>query len=367
MVKRPRKAALPAVSVSRSSISHGLSASDTAHLTSLFARGTPENTIRAWESDLAYITAWRELRIGAGPEWPETEAVAMAFILDHSRDLAGSSESDPARQVAQQLIDAGLRRNLSCPAASTLDRRIASWRAFHRMRNLQSPFEAPLLRQARQKARKTADRSPSPKSAHPITRDVLKRLFEVSGPGMRGIRDRAILALGWASGGRRRSEIISLDRSDLDLNEFNEKGRIWLRLPGTKTTLRGETPRLVLKGTPARVVVAWIDAAEIKNGPLFRRITRHGTIGSRRLSAGGVADIIRRLLEKAGYPGDYATAHGLRSGFLTQAALDKAPLQAAMKLSLHKSPAQAQRYYADVELTDNPATSLFDLNGPQSK
>ena len=54
------------------------------------------------------------------------------------------------------------------------------------------------------------------------------------------------------------------------------------------------------------------------------------------------------------------SAHGLRSGLLTQAALDGAPLPAAMRLSLHRSAAQAQRYYADVELPTNPATDLLD-------
>ena len=61
----------------------------------------------------------------------------------------------------------------------------------------------------------------------------------------------------------------------------------------------------------------------------------------------------------AGFPKGFATPHGLRSGFLTQAALDGAPIQAAMRLSLHRSLAQAQKYYDDVEITDNPATDLL--------
>lgn len=338
----------------------GLSAEDAAHLTGLFARGTPANTIRAWETDLAYIAAWRELRFAAGPVWPEREDVAIAFLLDHSRDLSDAPASDPARAAAEALNAAGLRRGYACPAPSTLDRKIASWRAFHRMRNLPSPFEAPILRQTRAKARKAADRAPAPKSAHPVTREVLHELMTAAGPGRRGLRDRAVLALGWASGGRRRSEIVALNVEDLDLREFDTAGLVWLRLPGTKTTTKGETPRLVLKGTPARAVVAWIDAADLASGPLFRRITRHDTVGRNRLSAAGVAEILRRLLRDAGLPEDFASPHGLRSGFLTQAARDGAPLQAAMKLSLHRSAQQAQKYYADVEITENPATGLFE-------
>ena len=64
-------------------------------------------------------------------------------------------------------------------------------------------------------------------------------------------------------------------------------------------------------------------------------------------------------LALAGLPPELASAHGLRSGFLTQAALDGAPLQAAMRLSLHRSPTQAQRYYDDVEIAGNPAADLL--------
>ncbi|MFT4151777.1 MAG: tyrosine-type recombinase/integrase [Paracoccaceae bacterium] len=328
-------------------------------LSDLYRRGTPANTIRAWEGDLTRIEAWRRLRFGAPPEWPEREAVALCYLLDHSRDLTGAPADDPARQVAETLIERGLRKSLGCPAVSTLDRAIASWRAFHRMRNLASPFEAPVLRQARAKARKAAERAPAPKSANPVTRDVLLKLLDACGPGLRGVRDRAILMLGWASGGRRRSEIVSLNVEDLDLSEFREKGQIWLRLPGTKTTTKGKTPRLVLKGRAARAVVAWIEAARLTQGPLFRRISRADRAGKNRLSPDGVMLIVKRVLKDAGMPDGFATPHGLRSGFLTQAALDGAPLQAAMKLSLHRSPVQAQKYYADVEMADNPATNLL--------
>ena len=79
----------------------------------------------------------------------------------------------------------------------------------------------------------------------------------------------------------------------------------------------------------------------------------------RRITPDGIRQIIRHRLELAGYPADFATAHGLRSGFLTQAALDGAPLAAAMQLSLHRSASQAQRYYADVEIAENPAADLL--------
>jgi integrase len=80
---------------------------------------------------------------------------------------------------------------------------------------------------------------------------------------------------------------------------------------------------------------------------------------SRKLAPDAIRVILRHRLRCAGLPEDHATPHGLRAGFLTQAALDGAPLAAAMKLSLHRSAVQAQRYYADVEIEDNPATNLL--------
>ena len=337
-----------------------LTGADEAALEDLFRRGTPENTRRAYEADLAYIAAWKRFSFGGALEWPEHPDVALRFILDHARDFAAVSANDPSRQVAEALVEFGLRRSLDCPAPATLDRRVATWRALHRMRDLASPFEAPLVRQARQKARRAAARPPAPKSQNPVTRDVLKALVDACGRGLRGLRDRAILLLGWSSGGRRRSEIVSFNVEDLDLTEFEARGIVWLRLLATKTTAKGKTPRLVLKGAAARAVVAWLDASGLTSGPLFRKITAQETLSQSRLTADAVAQILRRLIATAGLPEGFATPHGLRSGFLTQAALDGAPLQAAMRLSLHRSAAQAQKYYADVDVADNPAADLFD-------
>jgi integrase len=337
-----------------------LTSADEAALEDLFRRGTPENTRRAYETDLGYIQAWKKLSFGSALDWPEAEAVALRFVLDHSRDLSAVSELDPSRQTAEALIAFGLRRSLDCPAPATLDRRIATWRALHRMRDFASPFDAHLVRQARTKARKAAARPPAPKSQNPITRKVLKDLLDATGPGLRGLRDRAILLLGWSSGGRRRSEIVSFNVEDVDLTEFDARGIVWLRLLATKTTAKGKTPRLVLKGAAARAVVAWLDATGLTSGPLFRKITAQETLSQRRLTADAVAQILRRLVKAAGFAEGFVSPHGLRSGFLTQAALDGAPLQAAMRLSLHRSAAQAQKYYADVDIADNPTANLFD-------
>ena len=142
--------------------SPALSAVDQDALTDLYIRGTPANTLRAYERDLLYVNGWKAARFGTALDWPESEATALAFILDHARDLNDEPETDVARETAEALIAQGLRKTLACPAPSTLDRRIASWLAFHRMKNLASPFDAALVKQARAKARRAAARPPAP-------------------------------------------------------------------------------------------------------------------------------------------------------------------------------------------------------------
>jgi integrase len=334
-----------------------LSEVDEAALTDLYRRGTPPNTLRAWERDLAYIAAWKMASFGMPLDWPEDEKVALRFILDHARDL--TERPGPAKDVAMELIALGLRLALDCPAPATLDRRIASWQAFHRMRNLTSPFSAPLVQQARKKARRANARPRVPKSPKPVTRDILETLLATCDDSHRGIRDRAMLMLAFASGGRRRSEISALNVEDIGRDDFAAKGLVWIRLLETKTTKKDQAPRLPMKGRAARALMHWMEVTKLTEGPLFRPISLSDRPLPRRLAAVALRTILRHRLVLAGLPVDFATPHGLRAGFLTQAALDGAPLAAAMKLSLHRSAVQAQKYYADVEIADNPASDLL--------
>lgn len=334
-----------------------LSDADEAALSALYRRGTPANTLRAWERDLAYIAAWKMASFGRHLDWPEEEKVALRFILDHAQDL--TEQPGAAQDVAMDLIALGLRKGLTCPAPATLDRRIASWQAFHRMRNLPSPFSAPLVQQARQKARRANAKPRTPKSPKPVTRDILEALLATCDDSHRGIRDRAMLMLAFASGGRRRSEVTALNVEDVGRDDFAARGLLWIRLLETKTTKKDQAPNLPMKGRAARAVVHWLEVTAITQGPLFRPVSKADRPLPRRLAPDALRTILRHRLRLAGLPEDFATPHGLRAGFLTQAALDGAPLAAAMQLSLHRSAVQAQKYYADVEISENPATDLM--------
>lgn len=78
-----------------------LSDADEAALTDLYRRGTPANTLRTWERDLAYIAALKMASFGRPLDWPEEEKVALRFILDHAQDLTGKPGA--AQDVAMDL------------------------------------------------------------------------------------------------------------------------------------------------------------------------------------------------------------------------------------------------------------------------
>ncbi|MEM8756042.1 MAG: tyrosine-type recombinase/integrase, partial [Pseudomonadota bacterium] len=338
--------------------SPALSAEDLDRLTALFDRGTPEKTRRAYERDIVYIAAWKRAAFGAPLAWPEEERVALRFVLDHAEDLTEAPAAHEGRRAAEALIEAGLRRALACPAPATLDRRIATWRAFHGLRGLPSPFDAPLVREARRKARRaaTAERGRVRRrlSAHPVTRDVLEAVLAPIERDLRGLRDRAILYFGFASGGRRLSEIAGLRRDAVSLDRFGDEGIVDLKLFGTKTTAADDTPALILKGAAAAALADWLRLAEIEGGRVFRAVSKSDRPLPRPLSPAGVRHVFKTRLVAAGFPADYASPHGLRSGFLTEAARQGVPVQAAMRLSLHRSVAQAMAYYDDAEIDENP-------------
>ncbi|MFK7838481.1 MAG: tyrosine-type recombinase/integrase [Sulfitobacter sp.] len=358
----PKTAPLPDTSSPDASLPGDPDPTLAARLTALFEAGTPAATQRAYARDLAYITAWKQLAFDAPLIWPEDETVALRFILDHSEDLTAVPDTHPARQVMQALVDAGLRRALTRPAPATLDRYVATWASLHRLRGHESPFALPRLATARRKSRAAATRDSGARAArhsgHPITREVLDTLIAALPRDLSGLRDAAMFSFAFASGGRRVSEITALRRGNLMTDRHASDGLIEIQLDQTKTTAPGATPRLMLKGSAARMMMQWLGTAEIERGPVFRVITATDRVLSRGLAPRSIREILKRRLAGAGYPHDYATPHGFRSGFMTEAGRRGVPLPQAMRLSLHSSVQQAMRYYDEGEVEQNEGLDI---------
>ena len=70
---------------------------------------------------------------------------------------------------------------------------------------------------------------------------------------------------------------------------------------------------------PVAAYEAWIAAAAITSGRVFRCVDRHGRVGDR-LSDRAVAQIVQQRAAKAGLAAEMFSGHSLRAGFATSAA-----------------------------------------------
>ncbi len=336
---------------------------DVATLKHLAKEGMGENSLRALASDLAYLEAWALAATGVPLPWPAAEGLALKFVAHHLWDPA-KRETDPAHgmpaEVAAALAEAGLLRTDGPHAPATVKRRLASWSTLHRWRGLLGPFAAPTLRTALRLAVRASSRPRRRKSARAVTREILDQLLAVcASDRLADCRDRALLLVAFASGGRRRSEIAGLrleqcsDEAPVALDPADPAA---LRLPclsiqlgRTKTSGADDDARVLLIGPPVEALRLWLERADIDNGAVFRAIDQWGAMENRALTPQAVNLILKRRCAMAGLDPAEFSAHGLRSGYLTEAARVGVPLPEAMQQSQHRSVQQAARYYNDAE------------------
>jgi len=123
-----------------------------------------------------------------------------------------------------------------------------------------------------------------------LTLEGLTGLLGVIPPDMRGLRDRALLLVGWAAAARR-SELVGLESSDM---RFEEDGLV-IRIRRSKTDqdAAGDVVAIALgsEATTCPVVALrrWLEVAPITDGPIFRRVRRGGAIGTDALTGYAVA------------------------------------------------------------------------------
>ncbi len=347
-----------------------LTLEDAQTLRHLARQGLGDNSLRALTSDLAYLEAWCTAATGASLPWPAPETLVLSFIAQHLWD-PGQKERDETHgmpvSVRTALEDTGLLRSAGPHAPSTIQRRLASWSSLHRWRGLEGVFSAPSIRNALRFATRASDRPMTRKSAQALTSEMLDLMLETckgtvfKAPSLADVRDKALLLYGFASGGRRRSEIAALrveqiEELDPVLKDPSDPNSSYLparqiHLRRTKTEAAQDDNTVLLIGAPVHALTIWLQAANITEGSVFRSINRWGQVNSRPLSPQAVNDIVKKRAALAGLPSDKISAHGLRAGFLTEAANRDIPLQDAMQQSRHRSLTQASRYYNEAGKT----------------
>jgi len=296
-----------------------------AHLQDLTnrARGYVEaassaNTRRAYAADWKHFSSWCR-RQNLSPLPPDPQVVGLYITA-----------------CASGVAERGVKPN----SVSTIERRLAAigWNCTQRGMTLDRKDRA--IATVMAGIRNTHAAPPRQKEAL-LPEDLIAMLETVDRGTLRGMRDRAMLLIGFA-GGLRRSEITGLDLA----REQTEDSRGWIEIldKGLLITLRGKTGwREVEVGRgssdttcPVIAIENWIKFAKLAKGPLFRRVTGKGKdVGPDRLHNQEVARLVKRAALQAGVRGDLSESqreqlfagHSLRAGLASSAEVDERYVQ----------------------------------------
>jgi len=296
-----------------------------AHLQDLTnrARGYVEaassaNTRRAYAADWKHFSSWCR-RQNLSPLPPDPQVVGLYITACASGAAA---------------------RGVKPNSVSTIERRLAAigWNCTQRGMTLDRKDRA--IATVMAGIRNTHAAPPRQKEAL-LPEDLIAMLETVDRSTLRGMRDRAMLLIGFA-GGLRRSEITGLDLA----REQTEDSRGWIEIldKGLLITLRGKTGwREVEVGRgssdttcPVIAIENWIKFAKLAKGPLFRRVTGKGKdVGPDRLHNQEVARLVKRAALQAGVRGDLSESqreqlfagHSLRAGLASSAEVDERYVQ----------------------------------------
>jgi integrase len=285
--------------------------------------GTARSSRAAFRADLAHFDAW-------GAVLPCSPTTVAEYLAAHAEELS----------------------------AATLSRRLASISKAHGLLSAANPVQSELVRATLRGIRR-AHGVPQ-RQARPLIRDDLFLVLESMPEGLRAIRDRALLLVGFA-GALRRSELVGLDTFDI---EHVRKG-IVLHLRRSKTDQNGIGQQLAIpygrtKWCPVSRLDEWMQAAKISFGPVFRPVDRHGIASVSRLSGEAVARIVKDRAVAAGLERNAYSGHSLRAGFATSAAALGLPAWQIRAQTRHASEAMLNRYIRVGEMfTCNAAAALL--------
>jgi len=237
---------------------------------------------------------------------------------------------------------------------ATLARRLVAISRAHQLAGHPSPTTDAGVRTVAAGIRRTKGTAQEGK-APAVTRE-LRAMVAALPPTLLGRRDCALLLVGFA-GAFRRSELVALDVADV----AETADGLVVTLRKSKTDQEGAGRKVGIPygshttSCPVRALRAWLTAAGVAEGALFRGVDRHGRVLGR-LSDKGVARVVQRAAAAAGLDPTKYAGHSLRAGLATAAAQGGAPERAIMAQTGHKSVSMVRRYIRDGELfTDNAA------------
>jgi integrase len=249
------------------------------------AAATSDNTRRTYRSAIRHFQAW-------GGVLPCDEAAVIRYLLTFAEAL------NPR----------------------TLALRLTALSQWHCYQGFPDPVVTATVRKTLRGIERVHGR-PRQKAKALLLEDLGRIVAYLSAlAGLAALRDSALLQVGYF-GAFRRSELVALDVRYLHW----EREGLRITLPRSKTDQEGHgLDKAIPYGDsiccPGKALRSWLDAAQIEQGPLFRRISRWGVVGDTALNVGGVNAILTARAKEAGLPHTPAmSSHSLRRGLATSA------------------------------------------------
>lgn len=256
---------------------------------------------------------------------------------------------------------------------STISRRCTSITAIHRASGYDSPVKTDKVIRVFRGIRRETGTPPNKRKA--LSWKEVKKIKDLCDSTMIGIRDAAIILLGWTSA-LRRSELVALNIGDLDISDTG----IILTVQRSKTDQDGSgvhigIPRSIHDPNhcPVSAVENWISRYTRKrivgstneNTPLFAKIGPSGRCRwwskpEGRLSARTISLIVKRYVSMAGMSPEMYSAHSLRRGLATEAGAVGVPERIISRHTRHKSISVLRGYIEDGTIWhDNPLPAIY--------
>ncbi len=246
-------------------------------------------------------------------------------------------------------------------SVSSLRVRLAAILAAHRLVGFGLDVRHPAIANVINGIERTKGRAPW-RQAAPVLPEFLKPLLATLPDTVAGLRDRALLLIGYGAA-TRRSELVALNRQDVELHA---KG-VTVLFRRSKTDQTGEGEKLAIHAAadpavcPRRALEVWLEARGDGPGALFTQIRKSGEITDLRLSPEFVGRTLKRAAAACGFDPERYSGHSLRAGLATSAAIRGATVDRIMRQTRHKSHDTARRYVRDAEIwRDNVTEGVFD-------
>ena len=244
-------------------------------------------------------------------------------------------------------------------APATVRRYVSSIGYAHRAAGVPSPTDTERLKLALKRLHRTKGRAQA--QAAPLNRARVDAMLGRIGTGLRGLRDRALLAVAYDTLARR-SELVALLYEDL-ADGLDGDGTITVRR--SKTDQEGVGATCYLAPDTMRTVRAWTGAAGVTGGRLFRSVGKAGRIGDA-LDAGEVSRLFKKMAVVAGIPEAEASrisGHSVRVGGAQDMARIGGELPEIMQAGRWKAAEMVARYIQRQNARRGMAAKLAEKQG----